>query len=172
VAWLIAIAGVALVGNLVGAAAVRNHGDQKPPAAQQANGKSDEQEEELARVGEETTDRVCKTCHTLENITRMRRTSGEWEEVITTMTGRGANATEDEFETIKQYLIRWYGVVRINTAAAKELSAVLGLSAKDAEAVVQYRKAHGNFADAAALASVPGIDKAKIEAQPEALRFD
>jgi competence ComEA-like helix-hairpin-helix protein len=49
---------------------------------------------------------------------------------------------------------------------------VLGFSAKDAQAIVEYRTAHGKFADAAALAKVPGIDKAKIEEQPDAMRFD
>jgi len=56
-------------------------------------------------------------------------------------------------------------------ATPSELAAVLGLSAKDAQAVVDYRKAHGNFADLAALMKIEGIDKAKLEEQPDALRF-
>jgi competence ComEA-like helix-hairpin-helix protein len=49
---------------------------------------------------------------------------------------------------------------------------VLGLSAKDANAIVEYRKAHGNFTDLASLEKVEGVDKAKLEEQPEALRFN
>jgi competence ComEA-like helix-hairpin-helix protein len=57
-------------------------------------------------------------------------------------------------------------------APATDLAAVLGLSLQEAEAIVDYRKAHGKFADVAALLKVPGLDKSKIEADPDALRFD
>lgn len=129
------------------------------------------EEEERAAIVEEAIDRACRMCHPIENILRMRRTVREWADVLTTMQGRGANATEDEFEGIHWYLSRYYGVVRVNAATAEELATVLGLTAKDAQAIVEYRKAHGNFADAAALMKIEGIDKAKIEEQPEALRF-
>lgn len=150
--------------------------EQSPPpqAAPQptaADAKAAE-EEELARVGEETTDQLCRMCHPIENITRMRRTVREWADVITTMQGRGANGTEEQFQAIHKYLARYYGLVAVNTASAQDLSAVLGLTARDAEAIVAYRKAHGKFADLAALSKVEGIDKAKIEEQPEALRFN
>jgi competence protein ComEA len=158
----------------VGAAAVPGQEPSKsPPAAPQpsaADAKAAE-EEELARVGEETTDQLCRMCHPIENITRMRRTVGEWADVITTMQGRGANGTEEQFQAIHKYLARYYGLVAVNTASAQDLSAVLGLTAKDAEAIVAYRKVHGKFADLAALSKVEGIDKAKIEEQPEAIRF-
>ena len=143
---------------------------QSAPQPAAADAKAAE-EEELARVGEETTDQLCRMCHPIENITRMRRTVREWADVITTMQGRGANGTEEQFQAIHKYLARYYGLVAVNTASAQDLSAVLGLTAKDAEAIVAYRKAHGKFADLAALSKVEGIDTAKIEEQPEALRF-
>jgi competence ComEA-like helix-hairpin-helix protein len=130
-------------------------------------------EEEAERIGEETTDRVCSTsCHSFEEITRTRRSARDWSGMVADMAGRGAIATDAQFATIKQYLTRYFGSISVNTASAEEFSAVLGLSAKDASAIVDYRKAHGKFADAAALLKVPGIDKARIEAQPEALRFN
>jgi competence ComEA-like helix-hairpin-helix protein len=49
---------------------------------------------------------------------------------------------------------------------------VLGLSAKEAAAIVDYRKANGNFTDLASLEKVQGVNKARLEEQPEALRFD
>jgi competence protein ComEA len=152
-------------------------GEEQPPPPQAApqqpaaDAKAAAEEEELARVGEETTDQLCRMCHPIENITRMRRTVREWADVITTMQGRGANGTEEQFQAIHKYLARYYGLVSVNTASAEDLSAVLGLTAKDAQAIVAYRKAHGKFADLAALSKVEGIDKAKIEEQPEALRF-
>lgn len=108
----------------------------------------------------------------MENITRMRRTPREWTDLITTMTTLGASATREQLATIKQYLVRYHGAVNVNTATAAELSAVLGLSSRDAAAIVEYRKAHGRFADAAALARVRGIDTARAVGQPDALRFD
>jgi competence ComEA-like helix-hairpin-helix protein len=87
------------------------------------------------------------------------------------MAALGISATDAQLMSVKLYMTRYYGAVNVNTAPAAEISAVLGLSSKDAAAVVEYRKAHGNFADAAALLKVEGIDKSKIEEQPGALRF-
>jgi competence ComEA-like helix-hairpin-helix protein len=49
---------------------------------------------------------------------------------------------------------------------------VLGVPASVASAIVEYRKAHGNFTDLASLEKVDGVDKAKLEEQPEAVRFN
>jgi competence ComEA-like helix-hairpin-helix protein len=131
-----------------------------------------EDEEKLARVGEEMTEKLCDTaCHTLDKVYEKRRTPREWGEVMTQMATAGAAATDAQFATVKRYLIRYFGIVPVNTATADELSAVLGLSPKDAKAIVDHRNTHGPFKDTATLLKVPGIDKAKIEAQPEALVF-
>ena len=129
-------------------------------------------DEELARVGHEVTETVCVECHEIEVVTALRRTPRDWNNMVTTMAQRGANGTDDQFATIKKYLTRYYGLVAVNSASAEEFSSVLGLTAKDAAAIVEYRKANGKFADAAALAKVPGIDASKIEAQPDALVFN
>jgi competence ComEA-like helix-hairpin-helix protein len=164
--WYMAAASFALATSIATTAAGRQDQKTKPDQAPA------EQEEELARIGEETTDRVCSECHPIDDVTGRRRTARDWNNVVTDMVTRGANATDDEFAIIKRYLTRYFGIVSVNTASAEELSAVLGLSAKDASAIVEYRKTHGKFADAEALSKVPGIDKSKIEAQPDALRFD
>ena len=78
----------------------------------------------------------------------------------------------DEFATVRQYLTRHYGTVSVNSAPAADLVAVLGLSTKDAEAVVAYRTAHGKFATIDDLRKVPGLEKIKLDDQAEALRFD
>lgn len=131
-----------------------------------------EEEETLGSAAEGTMERVCVMCHPFENITRTRRTVREWNDQVTSMAQRGATGTEKDFALVKRYLTRWYGIVRVNTATADELSAVLGLSARDAGAIVEYRKAHGNFTDLASIEKVEGVDKAKLEEQPEALRFN
>ena len=130
------------------------------------------EEDEFSTAAEATLERVCILCHPFENITKTRRTVREWSDQVTTMAQRGAPGTEPDFTLVKKYLTRYYGIVRVNTATAEELSAVLGLPPKVAAAVVEYRTANGKFADIAALEKVEGVDKAKLEEQPEALRFD
>lgn len=132
---------------------------------------SAEDEDTFTTAAEATMERVCIACHPFEKIVKTRRTVAQWAEQITLMKGRGAPGTDADFALVRKYLPRYYGIVDVNGASAEELTGVLGLSSKDAGAVVEYRKAHGDFADLAALERVDGIDKAKLEAQPEAIRF-
>ena len=141
-------------------------------SGRQAAAVAAQDEEELARIGHEMTEKVCVECHEVEVVTSLRRTPRDWNNMVTTMAQRGANGTDDQFATIKKYLTRYYGLLAVNSAAAEDFGAVLGLSAKDADAIVEYRKANGKFADAAALGKVPGIDKSKMEAQLDALLFN
>ena len=54
--------------------------------------------------------------------------------------------------------------VNINTATAAEIQkALVGIGAKKAEAVVQYREKHGNFSAVEQLLEVQGIGKATLE---------
>jgi competence ComEA-like helix-hairpin-helix protein len=123
--------------------------------------------------GTALTQRVCKDqCHTEDRITETRRAAFEWARLVIDMEARGARASEEEFDVIRRFLTRRYGSVNVNRAAASELVAVLGLSSKVAAAVVAHRKQHGNFADLAALAAVPGVDRTALEADAAALRFN
>lgn len=169
--WVLAVATGILA--VCTATVVRTRADQTPktvpPAAPQTAAQDDD---ELARIGEPLVKKVCDTaCHGLEKLDEMRRTRKDWTDQVTQMATNGAVATDAQFTTIKKYLTRYYGLVAVNTAAADELSAVLGLSAKDAAAIVAYRTANGKFADVNALLKVPGIDTKKIEEQPEAMQF-
>lgn len=129
-------------------------------------------EEAFAEATEPIVERVCVLCHTVENFTKKRRTATEWNDVVNNMQGRGAVATDDEFKNIKRYMTRYFGLVRINVASAEEIAAVLGLSPQTASAIVEYRNAHGKFTDLASLERVDGVDKDKIEEQPEAISFN
>jgi competence ComEA-like helix-hairpin-helix protein len=146
-----------------------------PPASQPGSPQAAPQmsDEELAKVGEPLVTKVCATsCHGMDEIEEMRRTRAGWIDLVRTMKLKGAAATEPQFETIRQYLPRYYGLVAVNTATAEELSAVMGFTAKDALAIVSFRTANGRFADVNALKKVPGIDVTKIDEQPDALRFN
>lgn len=168
-AWILGAA-AAVLATTIGVRADPTPAVQDPPAASAA--KQAQDEEAFAALGEQTTEKVCIICHPWENITRTRRTVREWNDMVINMAQRGAPGTEQQFTIVKKFLARYYGSVHVNAATAEEFSTVLGLSAKDATAIVEYRKAHGKFADVAALSKVQGIDTKKIEEQVEALIFD
>src|SRR5687768_17672758 len=134
----------------------------QPPAAKPANGSPQwlaknvgdltaAEEEQFSTAAESTLERVCIACHPFENITKTRRTPREWSDQVTNMAQRGAPGSDPDFALVKKYLTRYYGVVKVNTATAEELSAVLGLPPKVAQAVVDYRTANGRFTDIAGL---------------------
>jgi competence ComEA-like helix-hairpin-helix protein len=126
----------------------------------------------LAEVGEATTERVCTECHGMDDIFVVRRTLRGWQLIMTDMVSRGVVATEDELKLVRRYLTRYYGLVPVNQATAEELSAVLGLTPQQANAVIEHRKAHGKFADLEALSKVPGLDKDTLELDADALLFE
>lgn len=142
------------------------------PAAEITGDLSPNEQAEADELAETTIKSVCVTCHPVENIIRVRREQADWARVITTMATVGAKATPDQFRMIRRYLTRYYGVIRVNRAAAEEFSAVLGYVPKDAAAIVAYRQAHGPFTDVEALAQAPGLDRTRLDDQPLALKFD
>jgi hypothetical protein len=54
-------------------------------------------------------ERVCADCHSLQQALANRYTRAGWIDVINEMAGRGAQATDPEFEAITDYLTRHYG---------------------------------------------------------------
>jgi competence protein ComEA len=167
-----------LLATAIGAGAAHPRQPQQPvkvdPAvmAKSVGEMTADEEQQFSDAAEATIQRVCVLCHPFENIVKTRRTVREWNEQITVMKGRGAPGTDQDFATARKYLSRYYGIVRVNTATAEELTSVLGLSPKAANAVVEYRTAHGKIPDLETFLKIEGVDKAKIEEQPEALRFD
>jgi competence protein ComEA len=119
----------------------------------------------------ESLQRVCVTCHPLEQITASRRSRSQWEDLINRMIERGAKGTDEEFTVIFDYLVGQYGRVNVNTAAADEIAQVLGLSAKEAESIVTYRQANGKFDGFDALIRTPDVDREKLEKSREAISF-
>lgn len=62
--------------------------------------------------------------------------------------------------------------LNINTATAAEIQkSLIGIGAKKAEAIVQYREKHGNFTAAEQLLEVQGIGKATLDKNRDRLAF-
>jgi competence ComEA-like helix-hairpin-helix protein len=115
--------------------------------------------------------RVCSSCHDAQRILATRRTRTQWEEVIGKMIDRGATGTDEDFTAAEDYLLRISGRVNVNRAAAADIAKVLGIPENQASAIIDYRKANGDFADFDTLCKVPGIDVAKLKTEQEAISF-
>lgn len=145
----IALAGLAL---LVGAAVVSAQDAPKPSKAM--------------------FEKACSACHSAESASASRRTREQWQEVIDEMvTQQGAKVADDEVGPILEYLVTAFGKVNVNTAKPEEIAQITGLSQKDAEAVVRFRKDKGKIEDFDALSKVPGIDTKILESHREAIAY-
>jgi competence ComEA-like helix-hairpin-helix protein len=144
---------------------------QEPPAAAVAQPPAGAAQPEADAKGAATFARVCSLCHDGARILSNRRSKSQWTEVIEKMTERGAQVSDADFEEVMDYLLRNYGRINVNKAEADDLAIVVGLSKKDAEAIVQHRQSQGDFPDFDALAKVPGIDVEKLSKGRDAITF-
>jgi competence protein ComEA len=122
-------------------------------------------------AGKAATLRVCSACHPPEGVVETFKTRQQWSDVIDQMAQFGAQASDQEFEEILKYLVKFYSPIRVNTAAASDLENTLDVPAAAAEAIVAYRRDHGPFKAIEDLKAVPGLDWAKVEARKARLLF-
>lgn len=115
--------------------------------------------------------RVCGDCHDAEQTGNSYRSRIEWEMLIDDMMNRGGNATDDEKKTIVGYVLRNFGKVNINTAAADDITQIIDLPQAQAAAIVDYRQKSGEFKTLDDLHKVPGIDFAKIQERKDRIGF-
>jgi competence protein ComEA len=136
--------------------------------------------------GKPIVQRACGGCHALKVVTSKRATEEQWSATVDQMVSRGADLSDEEIETVIAYLSKNFGPsskpaspeahnstrkLNVNRATAAQLTAGLGLSKKDADAVVQYRQQNGDFKTIDDLTKVPGIDLARIESGKDKLQF-
>ena len=115
--------------------------------------------------------KICGHCHESERIVEGRRLRQQWEEVIEKMIDEGATGSNADFTVVLNYLLREYGRVNVNFAQAPDLALVLHLEAPAAQAIVEYRKAQGKFADFDALLKVPGVPAEVLKKRRESIVF-
>jgi competence protein ComEA len=118
-----------------------------------------------------TVERVCAACHDLGTAIGTRRTKAGWDTVIDAMASRGARASDQEFDAIVAYLAKYFGVVNVNKASSKEIEEVLEVSSQQAEAILRYRAASGDFKNLEDLKKVPGVDAALLEERKDRIVF-
>ena len=109
--------------------------------------------------GKAVVERLCASCHAIENVIEARRTKLGWQRMVEDMVGRGAEGSEEEFKAVVDYLTAHYGKINVNTASAKELETTLGLAIREAEAIVSYREKNGRIKDFEELRKIAGAEK-------------
>jgi competence ComEA-like helix-hairpin-helix protein len=124
--------------------------------------------------GRDVTVKVCASCHAAETVASARHTPQGWRELIARMVSAGAKGTDQELETVWQYLSSQFPAeaqpaLNLNTARAVELESVAGLLRKEAAALISHREKNGPCKKLEDLKKVEGLDYRKIEARKERL---
>jgi competence ComEA-like helix-hairpin-helix protein len=132
--------------------------------------------------GKELVSRMCNKCHGPAVFTKTRMGRVGWEDQVSAMVEKGAVGTEEEIQIVVDYLVKNFGrdskpgaaapeKVNVNKATAKQLETALGLSAKEAETLVQYREKNGNFREWGDLGKIPDVDVKKLEGKKAGIEF-
>jgi competence protein ComEA len=128
-------------------------------------------------AGKDVFQRVCGACHAPELVTGKGNTREGWTQVVGEMITRGAQGSDDDFATVVDYLSANFPPkdevkkINVNKADAAELESGLQIAAKDAAAIVDYRKQNGDFKTLDDLKKVPGIDAAKLDSAKAKIAF-
>lgn len=126
--------------------------------------------------GKEETIRTCSRCHSPELAATEHQTRDQWQVTISKMANLGAEANDNEFEAILDYLASHSGPaaaqpVNINKATAVEIECVLEITRSESKAIVQYRQQHGAFKSIDDLSQIPGLDFKKVVARKSLVLF-
>ena len=127
-------------------------------------------------AGKAETERLCGTCHDVTKAVSLRQDEAGWGATVLKMIDFGAKIESDEMVAVVTYLGKAFPAdelpaLNVNKARAIQLESRLLLKRSEAAAIINYRKAHGDFASLEDLKKVPGIDFAKIEAKKDSLVF-
>ena len=60
-------------------------------------------------AGKDLVMNVYTVCHELTGITSKKKTKDEWTDTVDKISARGAKASDEEFDTIVNYLVKHFG---------------------------------------------------------------
>jgi len=121
--------------------------------------------------GREALFKVCNDCHGPESVLGQLKTREEWSKTLDEMSANGAQGTDEEWNSILEYLDKNYSLIMVNTAAAKDLASKLDVPTETADAIVRIRTEKGKFKSIDDLKQVPGLDATKLDARKDRLVF-
>ena len=116
---------------------------------------------------------ACTECHGLDQVVSNPMSSEKWRATVNKMIKKGANLPAEQIDTVVDYLSVYFAPdkINVNTASSQDLQTTLQLTAAEADAVVAYRKANGDFKGLADLAKVGAVDAKKIESKKDLIAF-
>lgn len=124
-----------------------------------------------AGPGRDAVFKVCADCHGPESALGQLKTRDEWSKTLDEMAAHGAQGSDEEWNSILDYVDRHFSLIFVNTDTAKDLGSRLDVPAEAAEAVVRMRADKGKFTSIDDLRGVPGLDPAKLDARKDRLIF-
>jgi competence ComEA-like helix-hairpin-helix protein len=128
---------------LVGLALVSGSAQANPPATSTDNLPDG--------AGKPVVQKQCVMCHSLSVVTSKRASHTEWEQVVNQMVSRGADLSDDEIDTVIEYLSSHYGP--LDQKATPSTSTSPGAASSDAPAAPA--SADASASPAAGTASTP-----------------
>ena len=121
--------------------------------------------------GREQVKKICGNCHEIATVISSRHTGIGWQQITDDMVSRGAEGTDEEIATVVAYLTAQFGKLNVNTASAENLEKMLGLSEKEAGAILAYRDRTGKIKNFDELERIPGIEPEKLRGKRNLIAF-
>lgn len=120
--------------------------------------------------------KVCAGCHKIEMVTSHRGTRDEWRATVEAMVTKGADASDDDFNAVIDYLTKNYGPdskarFNVNSATAGQIAAFFAIPEAQGASIVNYRSTNGKFKTFQDVLKAPGVDAKKIEAKKDLLTY-
>jgi cytochrome c5 len=128
-------------------------------------------------LGKEVILKACSACHIPDSFVNYRHTPDEWQSIIARMSQRvAASTTKADIENVQKYLTVNFpktedaSKVNMNKAGAKEIQAI-GFTPEETEAIIAFRRAHGDFREWGEMLVIYGVDGRKVDALKDHMSF-
>ena len=72
--------------------------------------------------GKDLTKKVCSGCHALSVISDKRRSADEWDAIMERMISKGLEASDDDLDTIRNYLVTTLGTATDGSTGTRPVS--------------------------------------------------
>ena len=115
--------------------------------------------------------KACNECHGADSAVGHLKTREEWSKTLDEMAANGAQATDEEWDQILEYLDKNFSLIFVNKADVTVLANTLDVPESQAAALVRFRDEHGRFASLDDLKRVSGVDAAKLDARKDRFVF-
>ena len=120
--------------------------------------------------------KMCTQCHELSRSISLRQDRDGWSQTMSKMAAFGMKSADSDYALVLSYLAVHFPPedlppVNVNKAPAIELEARLSLRRSQAAAVIEYRKAHGEFKSLEDLKKVPLLNYELLESKKDQIVF-